>query len=137
MSIFKEVGLSWKGEEFIVPPEKVMGLIEVIEDSITLEELHNPRGINRSKTSKAFACALRYAAQNSKPAKMCNVTQQDVYTTLFAAETGSNITTIMTSLMLMMVPPEHLQDNSGKEEASLPQAVKAATKRKTTKGKDS
>lgn len=134
MSIFKEVSLTWKGEEYIVSPDNVMGLIEVIEDVITLEEISAK--INRSKISKAFACALRYAAQNSTPRKACNVTQQDVYTSLFAKDTGGNISGIITSLMMMMIPPEHLQDTSVKEEANnLSTAVKTAgRKSKSAKG---
>ncbi len=134
MSIFKEVSLIWKGEEYIVSPDNVMGLIEVIEDVITLDELHSGSGIKRSKISKAFATALRYAAQNSKPRKSCNVTQQDIYESLFSVEEGGQISSIINTLLFMMVPPKHLQDNSqdAKEEAEMSKAVKSANEQITS-----
>lgn len=104
MSLFKEVGLSWGGEEYIVPPEKVMGLIEVVEDVITLEELGGSSGgLKRSAIAKAYANALRYAGCK-------NVTQQDIYGHLFNPETAMDIQPLVTSLLMMMIPPEHLQD---------------------------
>ncbi len=136
MSIFKEIGLTWKGKEYTVSPDKVMGLIEVIEDVITLDELHSGHGIKRSKISKAYAMAIRYAAQNSSPRQDCNLTQQDVYESLFSIEDGANIGSIINSLLFMMVPPKHLQDNSGNEQAEETQAVKASNE-KITKESDS
>lgn len=134
MSIFKEIGLSWKGKEYVVSPDKVMGLIEVIEDILTLEEMNIVSGIKRSKISKAYASAIRYAAQNSSPRQECSITQQDVYESLFSIEDGGNIGQIINSLLFMMVPPKHLQDNSGNEKAE--QAIKAQEE-KNTKENDS
>jgi len=105
MSIFKEIGLAWQGEEYIVSHDKVMGLIEVIEDIITLEELTSNKGIKRATVSKAFAVALRYAGCK-------NVSQQEVYTSFFNPETAVEIQTIVTTLLTMMIPPEHLQEKN-------------------------
>jgi len=102
MSLFDEVSLTWKGDEYVVPADKVMGLIEVIEDVITLEELGSQTGIKRAAISRAFAVALRYAGAK-------DVTQQDVYVNFFDASKTVEIQTVITSLLLMMIPPEHLQ----------------------------
>lgn len=103
MGIFSEVGLTWRGEEYTVPSDKVMGLIEVVEDVITIEELTSSRGVKRAAISKAFAVALRYAGCKG-------VAQQEVYTTLFDADKSADIQNIITSLLMMMIPPEHLQE---------------------------
>lgn len=119
MSIFHEVGLTWKGTEYTVPSDKVMGLIEVIEDVITLDELSNQKGIKRATISKAFAVALRYAGETS-------VTQQDVYASFFNPETAADISQVITSLLVMMIPPEHLQEPAPKP--------KTPRKRRAVKG---
>lgn len=109
MSLFNEIGLSWGGKEYVVPPEKVMGLIEVIEDSITLEELGGSAGgLKRASIAKAYAQALRYAGCK-------DVTQQDVYSYLFNPKSAMSIQPIVTSLLMMMIPPEHLQDATAQE----------------------
>ena len=118
MSIFSEVAFHWNGEEYAVPADKVMGLIEVVEDVITLEELSNQtKGVKRAVISKAFAVALRYAGANAS--------QQDVYTAFFDASRAIDIQTAITALLMMMIPPEHLQ-SKGKTETKKTQADSAS-----------
>lgn len=117
MSIFQEVGLTWQGKEYTVAPDKVMGLIEVIEDVITLEELASTKGVKRATVSKAFAVALRYAG-------CTNVAQQDVYSAFFDATKAVEIQTIISTLLMMMIPPEHLQEPAPKVPAPRKRAKK-------------
>lgn len=125
MSLFNEVGLSWGGVEYVVKPDQVMGLIEVIEDSVTLEELGGSAGgLKRASIAKAYAQALRYAGCK-------DVTQQDVYSYLFNPDTAMSIQPIVTSLLMMMIPPEHLQDAAPQESAP---AKKPRQARKKGKG---
>lgn len=122
MSVFQEIGLKWNGEEYVVPPDRVMGLIETVEEVITLAEL----GSNRpqpAKTSRAFAMALTYAGAKE-------VTPEAVYTAFFDTGKAAETLSIVTSLLMMMIPPEHLQEKK----------PKAATKKlgkKTKAGKGS
>ena len=119
MSIFHEVGLTWKGTEYTVPSDKVMGLIEVVEEVITIEELTSTDKIQRAKISKAYAVALRYAGA-------ADATQQEVYTSFFDPTKFVEMQTIVTSLLMMMIPPEHLQQPAPK--------AKPPAKRKGRKG---
>ena len=120
MGLFKEVGLTWKGEEYIVSADQVMGLIEEIEDVITIDELANTSGLRRAKISKAFAVALRYAGCRS-------VTQQDVYACLFDPETAASISDIVTLLLSMMIPPEHLQEKTSPKPKAPKRKAKAVS----------
>ena len=104
MSIFEEVSLSWGGAEYVVPADKVMGLIEVIEEHITLEEL-NSKGLKRAHISKAYAAALVYAGARG-------ATQEKVYNMFFNASNSVDITNIITALLMLIIPPEHLQEKT-------------------------
>ena len=106
MSIFEKIEISWKGEDYVVQPDKVMGLIEVIEDTITLEELANGKGIKRSKISRAFYDVLRYAGAKG-------ISREEIYSGLFDPSKSVEMQEIINTLLTMMIPPEHLR--SGEE----------------------
>lgn len=108
MSIFEEVGLTWQGKEYTVPADKVMGLVEVVEDIITIEELSG-RGIKRAKVARAFAAALRYAGAGK-------IDHQDVYNQLFGADAMISTTAAVNGLLSLMIPPEHLQTKAPEPE---------------------
>lgn len=125
MSVFKEVGLTWKGREYVVPPDKVMGLIAEIEEHVTIEELASRGGIKRAKASAAFAAALRYASRVA--GSPTRIEDAEVYQAFFADDVAASTTQIITSLLSMMIPPEHLQI---KPEAAKKKDSPAARKRK-------
>ena len=103
MSIFEDVTITWKGEEYIIPYNRVMGLIKVIESAISVDELVSdtpPRG----KLASAYAAAIKYAGGR--------VTEEDVYSTFFS-DGAIAIQTAIVGLVMMMTPPQHLQQNSG------------------------
>jgi len=117
MSIFEEVGLKWDGVEYVVPADKVMGLVETIEDIITLEELHSSAGVKRMKLARAFAAALSYAG--------AKVSADEVYTGMFGSKAGISTGSAITAILSLMIPPEHIRESSvGKTKA------KAKTKRR-------
>lgn len=102
-SIFEEVGLTWKGQEYVIPANKVMGLIEVVEDVITLEELTTT--VKRSKLSKAYLLALQYAGCK-------DATHELVYSAMFDQSGQQTIANAVNSILLMMIPPAHLQSSA-------------------------
>lgn len=105
MDLFKDVGFTWNGVEYVVPADKVMGLVAVIEEVITIEELVGA-GVKRVKMAKAFAAALRYAGAR-------NVNDEEIYQSLFHKANSMVTTTgMVTALLKMMVPPNHLQTKS-------------------------
>lgn len=119
MSIFKDVTITWGGKDFVVPAERVMGLVCVVEDAVTIEDLCGGNGVKRGKTAKAFAAALNYAG--------CAVSEQDVYSVLFAGG-GVAVTAVINSLLMMMIPPEHLQ----KSQPAKPTATRQPKPKKAT-----
>lgn len=99
MGIFQEVGLTWDGQEYVVPSEKVMGLVATIEDIVTLEELVS-NGVKRAKLASAFCAALRYAG--------CRVDEEEVYASLFG-DTGVTTRATIDAILSIMIPPESVQ----------------------------
>lgn len=121
MSIFEEVSLSWQGKEYIVSPDKVMGLVAVIEDVITIEEMSG-KGVKRAKLAGAFAAAIRYAAR-------CNgvfvkVSDEEVYASLFGADFHATTTRLVETLITLIIPPEHLRLKTA-EEGQAPEKQRA------------
>jgi hypothetical protein len=100
MSIFKEVGLTWDGKEYVVPSEKVMGLVGVIEEHITLEEMVGT-GVKRVKVAKAFSAALVYAG--------CRVSEEAVYEKLFF-DRGLTTTNTVAAILSIVVPPDSVKN---------------------------
>jgi len=124
MGIFEDVKITWKGEEFTVPSNRVMGLIETIEEYVTIEDL-NGGGVKRVKLSKAFCAAMNYAGNKKIDVNV-------VYNEFFSGDSGVEITTIMTSLLMMMIPPEHLREDE--EVVKKEDEKKAPAKKKKVKG---
>lgn len=108
MSIFDDVTLTWGGNEYTIPANRVMGLIEVIESAIPIDELVSDKP-PRAKLAKAYSSAIRYAGGK--------VTPEEVYASFFKDGLVA-VATAATGLVMMMVPPEHLrQEDSGKQPA--------------------
>jgi hypothetical protein len=131
MSVFQEVSLTWDGKEYVVPPDKVMGLVAVIEDFITIEELSNQSGVKRAKVANAFAAAVRYAAAIAGAS--IKLTGEQVYEKLFGSDAMQSTTTVVYALLALMIPPEHLRapDTAGGQGTTAPGKKKAAGKKKT------
>ena len=119
MNCFKDVVLEWEGQDYLVPSDQVMGLIATLESVITLEDLARENPL-RAKMARAFSMALQYAGAK-------DVTQESVYSVFFDATRPIDIQNIISSLMLLMIPPKHLQTTPPKAK---PQRKKRATKKK-------
>lgn len=114
MALFEKIQLSWHGSPYVIPADKVMGAICVIEDVITFEELRRyaVRGTAPlGKLAKAYGTVLRYAG--------AQVADDDVYAEMFgrgSASRGSGggsdpaavqavITAATMGLLQLMHPP--------------------------------
>jgi len=106
MSIFEEVSVTFKNKEYKIPSNKVMGLVETVEDIITIEELADGK-IRRAKMAKAFAAIIAYAGGF--------VDNEEIYTRFFDEKNGVEMAGVLNSILQLMIPPEHLQN---KEETS-------------------
>lgn len=106
---WEPVTLTWGAQEFVIPPNRIMGAISRMEDAITFTELAQAGERNAyplGKIAQAYGNLLRYAG--------CTVTDLEVYSALFgrrgdqpdqiaAAGTALNM---VTTLMTLMLPPD-------------------------------
>lgn len=99
-SVFDEVKIKWGGKDYTVPSNRVMGLIERIEDHISFADLSGNRP-RLGKIAAAWAEALRYAG--------AQVSAEEVYGDMFKSATSGQINTAISGLLLIMIPPDAIQ----------------------------
>lgn len=130
--IFEEVKLMWKGRELIIPPDRMMGAIAVIEEVITLIELHQAQMSGKvplAKISMAYARVLRYAGSPG-------VKDDEVYRALFSPkEDPDKVHSVraLETLLLLMVPPSTYKDDEEQPKGKGGSSVAAASSRRRTK----
>lgn len=112
--IFEPVKLTWKGRDYVIPPEQVLKLLAMVEDVITLGELSTYMLSGRTplaKLSKAWGIALRYAG--------AQLTDEEIYGELFSdADMQGKALAATFGLQALMVPPAHLRGEPGKVAAA-------------------
>lgn len=132
MALFDDVKLVWKGREFIIPRNRVMGAIARVEDVLTLQELMRIQargGTPFVKLSMAYGTVLRYAG--------ANVDDEDVYAGMFKLETSGEVSGAVVSLLHMMLPPgidfgtPQKAPPKGKARAAAASTSKRRTKRRS------
>jgi len=98
--LFKPISISWGGNEYTIPADRIMGAIASVEDIMTLKELGDYMQKNDAplgKLAMAFGTVLRYAG--------ARVRDEEIYSSMF--EDGSvNIMNCLTILLTMMLPPQ-------------------------------
>lgn len=101
MAIFQAVTLNWEGRDYIVPADRVMGAIGVVEDVVTFPELVQGLQVGKPsmlKLARAYGAILRYAGATAS--------DEDVYAGMFVpGELQRHITTAINTLMVLMTPP--------------------------------
>lgn len=98
-SLFDDVVFTYGGDEYTVPANKVMQLIEMIEAIVPMHEINNP---GKAKLARAYATAINFAGGNTN--------QEEVYSSFF----GNGMVEVQSAiagLAMLMVPPAHLRDN--------------------------
>lgn len=114
--MFAPVEIKWKGDSFTVPADDTLGLIDLIEDHVTLDELHRMQytgNVKRMQIAKAYAAAVNYAVRASG-AKDIGVEVKDVYDLMYheGQALTSTISTVY-GLIAILLPPEELQSKVG------------------------
>jgi len=107
---FEPVTLSWKGEQFVVAPERTLPLIAAIEDALMgpggeppVAMLTRQGGPGYARLSAAYGAALRYAG--------AQVTDEEIYTSIqedFAASDNSvavKVQGAILGLLAIISPP--------------------------------
>lgn len=111
--IFEVISLTWKGEEYKIEPNRVMGAIASIEEYVTLKELHESGGkgtLKLAALAQGYAAVLQYAG--------ATVTADEVYASMFEKGSGRDmIVGAVNGLISMMVPPSSLRKLNGSVEA--------------------
>lgn len=107
MAIFQKIELGWGEDNFVIPPERVMGVIAEIEEIATFPEIVRMRPApNFSKLARCYAAALRYAG--------ARVTDEDVYAGMFRGDqTHVQVLGALDAIMNMMMPPSALAKDAG------------------------
>jgi hypothetical protein len=103
MSTFQTVTLHYDDKVYEVEPKRVLGLIDTIEQYVTLEQLcPGPRGYRRASIANAYCAALQYVG-------CVTATPEKVYASLFDDTTMERLGATVNALIMLMVPPEKLQ----------------------------
>lgn len=119
MPIFEEITLTWKGEEFKIPPDQVMKVLAKVEDVITMVQLHRHRengDLPLVKISQAYGIALRHAGAHVK--------DEEIYNEIFAGDSVRAIAlNAVLTLQMMMIPPAALRKGEQQPAAGKPAEV--------------
>lgn len=79
MSRFADLTLTWKGRDYIVKAGDMLGLIEVVEEIVTLPELERvSKRFQKAKLARAYGAMLRYAG--------CHVDDVEVHDEMFSID---------------------------------------------------
>lgn len=121
-SRFKPVTLEFKGKQYTVEPTRMMGLIDAIEEHITLPEIHEDGAKRRTmrfgKLSAAYTAALNYAG--------CPANREEVYLGMFEDGAGDEAKAykLMMALLTIMTPPDSVVQKMAKgDNKSVPQGA--------------
>lgn len=128
MSRFRPITLEFKGKSYTVPAERMMGLIDSIEEHITLAEIYEDGRARKTmrfgKLSAAYASALNYAGADTN--------QEEVYFALFgdSAEQAADTKAfnVMMALLTIMTPPQSVIDKLDKDIVKNPRVAGTAGK---------
>lgn len=96
MSIFEDVVFGFKGEEYKVKANKIMRLIAMVEDIVTMQDLTSGK-VKFSKLAEAYAACLNYAGADTN--------MEEVYESLFGTGGAEVVQNSITSLIMLMLPP--------------------------------
>lgn len=107
MSVFQDVILGFRGEEYTVKSNKIMMLIAKIESVVSMGDLTTGRGPNLSSLAEAYAICLNYAGADVKI--------EDVYESLFGEGGREGSQVAVTNLMTLMIPPSTYQPDTEKQ----------------------
>jgi hypothetical protein len=125
VAIFEQITLTWKGREYVIPPDNVLRCIAMVEDVLPLGVLAQSAtgDYKLAKLAAAFAVALRYAG--------AKVTDEEVYSGMFegqGADLAAKARAYVFALQAMMIPPEQLRSSEKTDAAG----ARAASSQKRT-----
>jgi hypothetical protein len=111
MSIFQDVCITWKGADYTIKSDRVMGAIAVIEDHVTIDKVLGGSP-SFSKMAGAFAALLRYAGAKASA--------EEVYASYLSDGSAESAAQIITTLQILMIPPGLIEKEQAKPNAKKP-----------------
>mgnify|MGYP001583113600 CR=1 FL=1 len=99
MSRFEDIKLEWGGKKYTIHSNNVMRAIAIIENTVTIHELHAfaARGsAPMAKLAIAYADVIKFAGGD--------VTSTDVYASMFSGN-NADVPNAVQGLLHMMLPP--------------------------------
>ena len=121
MSIFQDITLNYQGHDYTVKADRVMELIAVIEDKITLQDLTTKPSLSR--VAMGYAEALRFAGARG-------VDSGQIYKDLFSGGNESIAAQRVTELLMIMMPPDTFQPAPTKKKPTAAKAKSAPSRSK-------
>ena len=104
MSVFDDITVTWKEDEFKIKAKSVFPLICKVEEIIKLSEFSQEGGVSLTKLSLAYQAILEHAG--------CKVDVEEVYSSLFNSGTDY-IQKMVILVATMMVPPTDYNPKAG------------------------
>jgi hypothetical protein len=125
--MFAPVELTWADQSYVIPPDRVLGAVAVVEEHLTMAELAQEAQTGRmrlARLSRAFGALLRYAGGR--------ITDDEVYAGIFEGDPGAvreRIVTGVNTLMALMVPPAMEAAPRGNASTAVVKPSKRSTRR--------
>lgn len=112
MPLFEAIELTWDGRKFVITPSRTLRAIAKVEDIITLQQLSKADQVPFAKLALAYHALLKFAG--------ANVTEDEVYESLWnASDSGQNAVQMVNAILMMMLPPKVRKALADQNEAEL------------------
>lgn len=123
--MFEPVTIQWSGKTYRIEPPQIMRAIAVIEDVVTLEELHKFYQRNSAplgKLSMAFGALLRFMG--------AQVTDEEIYSAMFKSDQANSEVSNAIIVLLNLMIPKNIEPK-GNEKQVPTKADKSSSKKST------
>jgi len=122
VAVFEEVTLTWDGQDYKIPPERVLKCIASVEEVLPLWRVSQATvgDLRLADLAEAYSAVLRFAG--------ANVSADEFYSRLFdgdGPELAKKARAYCYALQALMIPPKHLRGNQA-EGAKKDEATRAA-----------
>lgn len=99
--MFQPIKFAFKGTEYLIPPNRVLRAVAVVEAHVTMHELSiymARQTAPSAKVAMAYAALVNFAGGA--------VTDDEVFESLFDPQTKENVMTLVSLLITVLVPPK-------------------------------
>ncbi|MCB1476652.1 MAG: hypothetical protein H6883_07250 [Rhodobiaceae bacterium] len=118
MSIFEDFSFEWAGRKHVIPADRILKAIAVVEQHLTLHEISVMMGqrktVRQAQLAAAYGALLRFVGED--------VTDEDVYGNFFAGRNSSAamVSGLLGLQKLMVPPPSYMEAKENTSKKSEP-----------------